>query len=341
MNRTLKKLLLWSLIGVVSLSLSLLVSGWVFADTIGSKSVVKNWIATSGIYDSFVSEVVNSSESEVITDSNDGQTIDRKVLETAASSAFPPALLQDSTENVVDGSYNWLNGTNESLEFSINFMQAKTDYAKSIRSQAEARLASLPQCTQSQLQSLGSIDPFSIPCKPPASVTDSAVLDLEKSIITAEDFLPDPTLTADDITITRNGTDQTIDQVIPYAPALFQFLLLARYLALVLIVVSIGLVVYLHSNKVLALRRIGKIVALSAFTNAVFSGFLYYASRNIDKSTDNLEFAQRIIQPLVKVISADVFRITIVFTLMYAVVAIGFYVLARYLRNHQHNEEVV
>jgi len=152
---------------MLSSGLSLLFSSWIFNATLADSNVVKNWLSISGVYDGFVDEVADSSNEQIV---ETGQTIDTVALQKAANQAFPPGLLQTSAESLLDGMYNWLDGSKDSVEFTLDFSTAKSDYSAALAAQAQDRILSLPDCNASQLATLESVDLFSLPCAPPESV---------------------------------------------------------------------------------------------------------------------------------------------------------------------------
>jgi hypothetical protein len=328
--RHLRRLAFWLIVTLLGTGLSLLVSGWIFNATLSDKNVVKAWIVTSGIYDEFIDEVVTGSLQEVGTKD---QTIDSLLLQKAASQAFPPKLLQESTESVLDGAYDWLDGSKNSVQFTLDFTEAKATYADALATLAEDRINNLPECTTSQLQAINAYDLFSSTCAPPEPVYQTAIAQIQQEITASTSFLPDPIIKGADIGLPIGGETKTIEDAFPFAPLVYQLLKNSVTIAVALIILSISILLLLTRDKLAVLKRVARSLLVAAFTTGISTGFLYYLA-NITLATGTAQettLAERIMNPLLEVVARDVLFVSGVFTVIYLLFAISCFVAYKIL----------
>src|SRR5690606_28069006 len=106
---------------------------WTINATFGDRNVVKNWFSNSGVYDNIVDSVVRETEKGIEnSEEKDGQNIDTESLSNAATSTFTPDVLRSSLEEVLDGTYDWLDGTTPNLAFSLDFTEQKVAFADNV-----------------------------------------------------------------------------------------------------------------------------------------------------------------------------------------------------------------
>ena len=137
--------------------------------TFHSPKKIEKSLSDSGVYSTFIDSALKEvNKSNKSGNDNSNIPITDPAIKEAANKAFPPTLLQQTTENVLNGSYDWLTGKTTGPSFKVDLRQAKQTFAQSVGEAAKQRLVKLPACTAAQLQKLSSdIDPFSVLCRPP------------------------------------------------------------------------------------------------------------------------------------------------------------------------------
>jgi len=238
-------------------------TAWTLKSTVADRETVKNWLLVSGVYDNFVDEIVAVSAGAA-ADDPDVATIDQATLTNAARAAFPPALLQDSLETVLDGSYNWLEGTTDSLDFTVDFTEAKSMFASELALAVKIKADELPACTPTEVPE--SLDIFAATCLPVATSSSDISSEFENSILNSEELLKDPIITGDSILVNKGDQQIPIAEAYPEIATWYQR---ALWLPAALTVVSLlaAVSVVLLSDT----RRRGILHLVKAFTFASFS----------------------------------------------------------------------
>jgi hypothetical protein len=178
------------------LTLSLFSFGlsWSLFQVFGSSGPVKDALTSSGIYDNVVGEVLQQhQEDQPSTSGSNDIPVNDPAVQSIIKDAFPPSLLQTQTEKVIDATYGWFNGSQSTLQFTVDLSGAKTNMADGIANYAQTRLASLPTCAPDQLPS-GTVDAFSATCIP-AGFDQSVAVNAARDQILNGDFLKNPQLT--------------------------------------------------------------------------------------------------------------------------------------------------
>ncbi len=129
---------------------------------VGNAASVKKILASSGIYNSIVSSALDQANNS--SDKNNNLNLTDPAIKAAAESTFDPTFVQNTTEKVIDGTYDWLNGKTTQPNFNIDLNTVKATFAIKVGDAAAARAATLPACPANSLPP--SSDPFSAACLP-------------------------------------------------------------------------------------------------------------------------------------------------------------------------------
>jgi len=230
------------------------VSALVF--TFHSPKKIEKSLSDSGVYSTFVDsalqEVKKSNDS---SSTGNNVPIDDPTVKTAANQAFTPQLLQNSTESLLNGTYEWLSGKTKTPVFSIDLTQAKQTFAQAVGAAAGQRAASLPVCTTAQLKQLNpDVDLFSVPCKPANLNIAAQQAKLVNNLQTNKDFLGTTSLNASNLPKDSNG--QTAFDKLSQAPKIYKWVSASPWLLAVLVVLTGGATVLLYESKRRGLRNV-------------------------------------------------------------------------------------
>lgn len=233
---------------------------------IHSPTVIKRTLKDSGIYDTFVSNLIdelkkgNQNNPEGINVSFEDPQIQKLIKDT-----FTPQLLQNSTENFIDGTYHWLDGKTKVPDFKIDLTSTRNTFAVLLADRGISRLKTLKPCTVAQLKSIDvkKIDPFNIPCLPPGIDLKLEQKELEKQVLDNNKFLPNPVITAN--TLSKNDQGKTVFDQLSLAPKIFKWADISIWLLGGLAVLFGAALVFLHNSR----RRGLKVVGLALETTGL------------------------------------------------------------------------
>lgn len=129
--------------------MSVAIAGWITAATLQStllnRVVVKDWFSQSKVYDNLLANLVRVDQNQ----ETGQQILNVAVLQQAIGQTFPPAYLKMQSELVLDATYDWLDGTKNTIDFQINFSDKQTDFRTHLAAALEQQLITLPVCASS------------------------------------------------------------------------------------------------------------------------------------------------------------------------------------------------
>lgn len=242
--------------------------------TFGNPTQIKTWLVQSHIYDKLVNSALDVAQKDNTDSGADGsiELTNQKVKE-AANAAFTPEVLQQSAEEFINASYDWLNGKTSTPQFKIDLTNAKQTYADKVGQYVTQRLSKLTVCTAEQQAKLQiPVDSLTITCRP-ASLDPKAEGQRVTNEIMKSAFLTNPVITQD--TFARNTNDPKSSpyyQAISQAPLLYKISKYAPFVFGGLILISSAIVIFAAPNRRKGWRRVGTIT-LSAGIVLVVSKF--------------------------------------------------------------------
>ncbi len=207
----------WLTTVVLHLSLFALIGAICFSALFGSSSDLKNSVAESGVYESFVPSIISANIEQQTTESSSIPLEDPEI-QKIINDVFNPKLLQSSADAVIDGIYAWLDGSSEGLKFEIDFTEQRALLIDKLSTYSAIRLKGLPLCTAQELQST---NVFRLECQPPGFY-ESLVKNQVSNDLTNSQFLKDPVLTEKNLPIVKDGVP--VDEKFHFAPTIFTIL---------------------------------------------------------------------------------------------------------------------
>ena len=262
---------------LLSLAIFLGVTAWSLQTYFADSSMLKVWLAESGIYPAARTMIVTeTTKGNSIQEGTDEVTFSDKLIERSLNRALTAEYLQSAAEQFIDGTYVWLRGEVQAPSYKIEVTSLKTTFANEIVASARKRLDSLPPCVLPDQAT--TTDPFTINCNPPKEVTQKELARLKKEIVASKDFLP-AEITAATTNISQAA--QPADAVPWYQgaqqlPRLFQATMIAPYV-LTVFAVLMGLVILFASQTK---QRGAKAIAITTLSSsaalALSAGVLLY-----------------------------------------------------------------
>src|SRR5687768_2248304 len=95
-----------------------------FVGVFSSPETIKKSLADSNVYDNVISNLIEAAQEEGdgegASDVPKDKQLSVEVLRKSATESFTPAVIQDSLEEGLDGTYRWLNGDVSVPDFQID-----------------------------------------------------------------------------------------------------------------------------------------------------------------------------------------------------------------------------
>jgi hypothetical protein len=217
---------------------------------VGSPTPVKKILSDSGIYNSVVGSALDQAKKSSTGGSEVSLT--DPLIKKAAEDSFSPQVVKDSTEKVIDGVYDWLDGKSAQPDFNVDLSSVKSSFAENAAGAAKFRAESLPACTALP----DTTDPLSITCLP-QGVTPAQVADqVKNNVLTGQGFLEHPNITAS--SVKSEGSDQSVfDNKLKDTPKQYQRVKKTPFILATLTVAAILAIIFLSVTRRKGLRHVG------------------------------------------------------------------------------------
>lgn len=217
---------------------TLLISGAMsvgLALVFGSPTPIKQALDKSGVYnvavDTALSKVKQDTEVNSLPVTDPG-------FQAVIKQTIPPDYLKSTTENVITGTYDWLNGKTAAPSFSVDLTKVKTDLANNLAIYGSERLASLPACASNSTAQ--DFDPITASCVPAGYNAAGAATQIRDQVLQNTDLFKQTNFSAQDLKNERGEPVLTKYQAIP---ALFKMFVWGAWITLALaLLVGVGMV---------------------------------------------------------------------------------------------------
>jgi hypothetical protein len=243
----------------------------------GSPAPVKKLLVGSGVYKSVVTSALDQAQKSS-DNGDDGIPLNDPAIKQAAQESFSPQVVQQSSENVIDGIYNWLSGKSAQPDFNVNLTSQKNTFAQKVGQIATERAAKLPPCTAVP----ASTDPFSINCLPRGLTPEQAGQQASQSVLTAQGFLEHPVITAS--SFKGQGTNQSVfvQQNVKKIPVQYQRAKKTPYILIFLTLVTVVAIIFLNTSRRKGIRHVGITLITTGLFMLVFAWAINSAlTRNV------------------------------------------------------------
>jgi hypothetical protein len=264
---------------------------------IGAPGPVKATLSDSGIYNS----VVGSALDQAKTSSNGTSQVSLldPAIKKAAEDSFSPQVVQTSSEEVIDGIYNWLNGKTSQPDFSVDLRSQKNDFAEKVGQAAKVKAATLPVCTSVP----ATTDPFSATCLPPGVTPTQVGTQAKNDVLHGQGFLEHPNITADSI---KSGSGHSVfaSGKLKDAPKRYQLAKKTPYILMVLTILTILAIIFLSPTRRKGLRRVGFTLA---FAGVSMLAFAWALNRVVAQNViPQISLDNKVFESNVRILASDV-----------------------------------
>lgn len=310
--------------------MSTILSTWIFTAafdvTILNRTTIKSWLASSGVYNQALGNLVQVSTDNAGADS----LITGSVLQNALSKTFTPTYLQQNTNVVIDATYDWLDGKKNTINFTIPVQQKATEFSNNLAAQLEPILAKLPSCGQLLPASSNAIT-----CVPKGVSPADYAAQLTQPA-NGSQFLSTP--------LTQNNFGPSSSQY-NYLPRTAQWMhTLLWLLPLLWLLLAVGYVA-LSPDKLRGLGKVGRQTAINSALALLAGLLLWYGTPSIDLTNSlaqgdaqQTEVIKAIANPLARTILPDVGKILTLFSAMPFVLGGGLWMGTFLWRRHVKKE---
>ncbi len=284
---------------LLQLSLFLLLTFMAILTLVGTPKVIKQALADSGIYDNLISNVLttatkNSGNPSGQASQNEGQQLpfDNPDFLAAVNKAVPPAFIHQTVDQILDGTYHWLDGKSAQPDFKIDITETKRTFTDAVADYAVKRVETLPVCPKGQ-QIQG--DLFETACRPIGFNAQTEKQKIIDNVSSEEGFLKESVITIDSLQTKKgengeagNKDTKPFTEKFEAAPKVYKFLKLTPIIFSIASVVCIGLVFLLSTDHRKALKKLSNIFITTGATTLVFALIYWFLFNALNKPTGKL-----------------------------------------------------
>lgn len=295
---------------------------------VGNPTSIKHALSDSGVYNSVVANALDQAQSSASV--NNRISLTDPAVKQAAQEAFPPQVVQQSTEDVINGVYDWLNGRTEQPEFNVNLSDEKASFAEKVGQAAQQRATTLPACTSVPT----STDPLNVSCLPRGTTPGQVGLRAKDAILSAQGFLDHPNIAPSSIKGSNSSQSIFQNEQVKKVPTRYQKAKKSPIILVILTVLVILAIIFLSSSRRRGLRRVGITLLSAGVVLLLFAWALNHVATH--DVTTKVQTDNKVLQSSIQKIAVDIIKIIDknywIFGGIYAVLGVVALVVASFWR---------
>ena len=298
---------------------------------VGNRDNVKDSLLEVNTYERFTQSVLDTSLDKSNEDPNSIPLDDPKIAEIIKLS-LNETDLQKIAESGIDASYDWLEGNQENIKFSVDVSKNKEILAGQSADYAIKRLNNLDFC----LTNPEEINVFRLPCRPNYINNAELRQEIYNTLISDESIFKAGKVSDQDLPKISN--EQRVEEAYPKLPDYFSLAKIAPYAIFVISIMAMIGIILLSKTKLLGLKNIAVSLMGTAFVLAVipllylFIFPLLGLSLPSFNNSGQAESLAEISNDLFDNIYIQINNVLLNIALQVATAGIVLYFLARYLR---------
>lgn len=296
----------------------------------GKPDTIKKVLKDSNIYSSFSDGIVeqakqDNKEATPGVAAAPANAVKDIIIQGAIKATLTPEFTQSTAEQVIDGTYSWLDGTTEKPNFNIDLTPLKTNLANAVGDGGVAHFQTLPVCTQTQMRQIdpNTVDPLTLPCLPPGINLQAERQKLVNEALANNEVVEDPSLNAD--TIKAEGESQSPFEQASYIPTIFQWSKVLPWILGVAGLAAAAGVVLLEEDRRRGIKSLSRtliVVGVLLLVSVLISKF--FANRiPVGDELAKSASLQASVVFIIKALSSAFNRVLLIFAIIYAVIGGG------------------
>ncbi len=279
-------------------------SVYIFTSTFGDRSTVLQWPVTAGTYQELPRVAFDLVETGAIEQGT--FIVDPVKIRETVEASYDAAFLQSQAEEIINGTFDWLDGTTDKPIFSVSLGGQAKPFIENLTVVFQEHVASLPDCTGAT----SAFDLTTSPCKPPGFDPEAEIRAYNQELA---DFVS-PGIENEALLTSEYTGDDLLESLGPDVdlPAWLGWAKLAQTGGLLLAFAMGALFFFINGDRTKALRRLG-VSTLSTSVSLIIGLLLLQVSKFVrnnlyetlpDEQVRNV--AQTVLEPLADAVVASV-----------------------------------
>lgn len=246
------------------------ISALAFVFLYTSSDYIKSVLAHTNVYERIIPAFLTTNKDQPLGNGSDITLGDPRVMEIIEN-AYPPEDVELIATTIIDAFYDRIDGTEESLSFSIDLNDNQAVLAEGLAAFAAERVTGLPECTS---PTQFDFDPFSTECRPPFLDVEQERERFEQQLLNEQLFIEDTVITEETLLGESSAErTETLDQIsIAYQLARIAWIPILVFLSLLGVTV-----ILLSTTRKRGIRKVGGGIlgaALSLITFTIIFSFI-------------------------------------------------------------------
>lgn len=237
-SSSLFRFLIFFSVGLISLML-------MFTD----RGYIPKVLKRNNVYNKIVDSILATNKDQSLSGGSDIKLNDPEIQRVIKAS-FSSQDLEEYTTHIIGSTYDWLEGNQTKLSFSIDLTKNKRNLSEGLSNYLISRLQSLPACDTAILQ----VDPLTATCKPYYINYETIRADVYKEIYNNSGFLDNPVIDQS-IIIGKKDSASSKNNLLPWYYSILKKLPIVVPISLILLAIS---TIYASSTKKKGFLRIGR-----------------------------------------------------------------------------------
>lgn len=274
------KILRALLIGAATLVCAIAVAAFIWLLTLNltilNRQAVKTWLHDSNLYSNLLDSTFQTTLSQQTTQLEGLLTPD--ILKTALQNTFQPSYIQTQSETALDSTYNWIEGTATTPNFTIDIPAKRDTFIQELTKVLTPKVAALPTCTDLQLVLQEAT------CRPASVTPEQFSKEIAENSVASADFFDKPltgeNLIGESTPQAANPDTQADMQLLSQLPVYRQWVNILIIALPILIVICASLVILLSPDKLFATIRLSRRLFFGAVLTFLAALVMLYAGNN-------------------------------------------------------------
>jgi hypothetical protein len=296
-----------------------------FNQTLGKPKKVEAYLAQSKLYDHFVAYTTDQAKKTAGDNDQSGSvSLSDAAVQTAAQSAFPSQLIQQSVNTFLDSNYAWLEGKTATPNFTIDLSSQKQTFAQKVGQYVKTYTAGLPVCTDAQLAQQQNIDPLIATCRPSALTPEAAGAQTTQRLGTTGDFLSNPVITANSVNPKGNQQGKPYYQKLSRLPKLYRLATKLPYILGGLSALSALAIIFIAPVRRKGIRLVGIVLLISGIILAAMKFIADFGFNKAEHKVFNSSSVGQLQQSLTDFahhVESSMVRIDLIFGIVFLLLA--------------------
>lgn len=216
---------------------------------LGNRETPKEALVSANAYERFGQAIIDDSKEQSKNDPN-AIPLDDPQIAAIFKASLSPKLLLPISESVIDAGYDWLEGKDETLTFTVDLSKNKEILASGISTYAIERVSTLPICTD--VPSVTNI--FKIPCRPANLNLAAEREEIYQTLLKDTSVFPNSVLTADNLP--KNSEGVGFVETYKNAPTYYKLFRFSPWIVLSIAFAAAFFVVSSSRTKMRGLRTV-------------------------------------------------------------------------------------